>query len=540
MAELVTGPENPGPIKIPEWDNVLHIASGPRLTQREAQAWANWYAPLGQQTATLPSAERAKRVREAGENRPPAAGMLGLDYLAVKIRRAQETEDSAVPGWRRKLIVLMTAADNLEDIVSTVNWITRPLQAVIPGGRAIGAVLRGTSDVLNRVQTVMRGPSIVGRSNKSKAERERRKNARTSKPKLKGPARIMQWAANNYGNLLQAGQASDTVFGVGIQLGGIFGAIEETQDRAWLSAWHAGKSIIASTAALVPGIPGELATVLREQGEASREEVRRVGAPLVAQIEREIGRVGRILRPLTPLGIVEDAQDAVNSIRTEGFGSWLARAARGAATVQTSNDFYSRGDHAAALYLSALAAAPLATALHYAHALAPQLELQDLVMPAPRVSDPLTRAVLEARGARFDARGRGLGEWAQPTQSVVQWVSDRITEASAARATWLPAGNQEDHDQFLHALVEAHRPTSSLLLTGAVDAIGLSYEPAVRAEMMLYHLGTYPPRDVTDQAIAAWLADQVEEIERHPEDYDERAAARITARHWPLPPAFAA
>lgn len=512
MADLVVAAENPGPVKLPAWDDVIHIRPRPEVTP-------------------------AQRAQLAGERRAGIVPTLDPAIVAELDRRARIAEnirESAVPEWRRQVIKVLTAADNVEDILSTAEWISRPLQAVIPGGRAVGRAARGTSSALDRIQTVLRGPSIVGRRQKSKAEQQRRANARTRKGKVRGVQRAQQWVKDNFGKLLEAGQAADTITGIGISLGGIFGALEEAQDRAIMSAWSGGKAVIALAAAAVPGIDPELAAVLRAQADESINEVRATGVPLIEQIERTARQVGAAAYRLTPMGMVAGVEDAVRAIRAEGLGAWLARAAGAAAAVATENPHYSPGDHAAALYVSGLANAPLAAALTYVSTLAPGARLAELPMPRTIVRNPVTRALLEDQGARFDARGRALGEWAEPAQTVLEWTDATIASSSSARATWLPASFREDPEQLLHALIEAHLPATALLLTGDVAGIATQYEPAVRAELMLHHTGIYPPRDLPDAQLRAWLDAQIAAAEASPEDYDERTWRAITARFWSL------
>lgn len=532
MAGIVIAPENPGPIKLPAWDDVLHIAPRPAVNAQQRAAYNRFRNSL--QTADTTPAEAAAidRRLDAGELVAPGLTPAQQREIARRQDVAERIRESAVPQWRQQVIKVLTAADNVEDLISTAEWISRPLQAVIPGGRVVGRAARGTSSALDRVQQVLRGPSIIGRGNKPKSEQERRANARSRKTKVRGVARAQQWVQDNFGKLLEAGQAADTVTGVGISLGGIFGAFEEAQDRALLSAWHGGKAVLALSAAAVPGIPAELAEVLTEQGNESINEVRRTGVPLVEQIGRAIGAAGATLRIFNPFAAVEGAQRAVESIRADGLGPWLARASGAAAILGTENPGLSAGDHAAALFVSAQAAAPLAAMLNYVSEWAPQARIAELPMPPTRVTNAVTRAIIEDLGARFDARGRALGEWAEPRESVLQWTRAIVEASTRARATWLPQSFRGDAEQLLHALTEAHLPTSALLLTGAVDGITTQYEPAVRAELLLHHTGVYPPPDVSDQALRAWMDAQIEAATAQPDDYDERTWRAITARFW--------
>lgn len=516
MAELVAGAANPGPIKLPAWDDVLHVAPRPEVT----------------------AAHRAqlKAERRAGITPTLDAGVLR--ELERREQRALEIRESAVPGWRQQMLRVLTVLDNIEDQVSTIERVTRPILRKVPGGKYLSYGARGTSEALDRVQAVIRGPSIVGRKAKSREERERRRDARQRKGKLGVVGKAADWIQKQQGALLEGAQATDTWFGIGIQLGGIFGAIEEGQDRALISAWEAGKWAVATAAlaALPEGSDARLG--LEQQAEENINEIRRTGLPVVEQLERTIATAGAaFLEASGPLNwLVQTAPQAARSARD--LFAPLTRAISGAAYIAQTNPHYSSAEHALALIEGGRALASLTPALHMLLDQVPMQQLLELDAPAARVTNPVTRAILEELGAELTLDGRGRGAWAEPRITIQSAIERGIADMPRAIAGWLPPALAGDEAQLLHALVEDTTPAIGYLLTGKDNGIATIYDAETRAIMLLHHTGAYPPRDVAREVLAAWLRDQVAAAAEDPDSYNERKWATITARHWKIPSAL--
>lgn len=517
MAELVAGPANPGPIKLPAWDDVLHVTPRPEIS----------------------NAHRAqlKAERRAGVN--PTLDPAIVDEIDRRTARAAEIRESAVPEWRQKMLRVLTIIDNIEDQVSTIERVTRPILRKVPGGRYLSYGARGTSEALDRVQQVIRGPSLVGRKAKSKEERERRRDARQRKGKLGVVGKAADWIQKKQGALLEGAQATDTWFGVGIQLGAIFGAIEEGQDRALISAWEAGKWTVASAALAVLPEGSDARLGLEQQAEENINEIRRTGLPVVEQLERAIGSAGAALLESQPaLHFLAKTAHLARASAANLFAP-LTRAVSGSAYIAQTNPHYTPAEHALALIEGGRALASLTPALQILLDQVPMQQLLELHAPVARVTNPVTRAILEELGAELTLDGRGRGQWAERSITIETAIERGLADMPQAIAGWLPPATGGDEAQLLHALVEDQVPAIGYLLTAKDNGIATVYEPTTRAVMLLHHTGAYPPREIPRQALEAWLADQVRAIGEDPDGYGERRMLELTQAHWPLPPALA-
>lgn len=521
-----------GPIALPDWDSILKILPRPEVGRDDyikaravLKAAGAWDTDRARMNASLDEARRTGRIASADE-------LARAQDVARRRAAALEMQRSEVPAWRQKIIRVLTAADNVEDVVSTLERISRPIQAAIPGGKVIGGALRAASRGLDKIQTVLRGPSIVGRRAKHMTAEQRAANARKRTAKSGKLAKAAAWLGKNYGALLEGGQAAETLLGYGIAIGPLFGALEETQDRAVMSAWHAGKWAAATALIGVPFLPEDTRDDLRRQANASIDEIRRVGKPLIDQI---VAHAPTLITGANPVLMLAATLFPAVKQHTDRpaklFAGWI-RAAGGGAYIGQENPRYTRGEHALVMRETALMLPILAHALHTAAEYVELPPLDELPAARTQVLDPVTQLILAEVGAHFDPRGRALGEWAEPSISVATAIERAVNDGTRHRATWLPPAHEGEEAQLMHSLAEGALPSVAYLLTARVDGLHTQYDPETRVEMFLYHTGRYPPIGASAATVEQWWLAQLAACNADPEAYDERTWRRITARYW--------
>jgi len=523
-------------IVIPAWDDVIKLTPRPKPTTRERAVWRNiWNGINASATGPQQRIAMLERIK---------AGDLVIRDLTPDVQRdlagrymlAEQMRVSEIPGWRQEMVKVLTWLDNLQDDVATAARIARPILSRVPGGPFLTRVLKGTADVLNDLEKVVAGPTIYGLRQKKRAKDARKPNIKTRKGVMGGVQKVFDWVARNSAGLIEGAQSSANHLGVGLQLGAIFGALEEAQDRAIASAWHAGKWAVALYAELANPADVDMVDIMRRQQNDAINRIRETGAPLVDQL----GRAAVAAAKFNMTGaLIERAGAEVERVRayfpSNPFGR-LADTARAAAGISADNPLFSAGDHALALYQWPQVAATLTPALAIAGELAPLEHLDQLDMPHTQVTSSITREILSDFGISCDARGFATHDAAALEENAIHAYAAGIDAWTRNNNAWLKADPETDAEHFMHALAEAALPEAAQLLTGSRDGIRDVWEPELRAAMMLYHLGTYPPRHISRAALAAWLRDQVNTIEMSPDDYDERTAARLTRAHWPIAP----
>lgn len=141
------------------------------------------------------------------------------------------------PKIARDVAGILTALDDIQDAVSTLACVCM-IGAAIVGGTTAAAVLGpiglilGASTLLNLINPMshINKPFkfvSTGRAAKRKLEKQTDKNPFSKKAKLKLAKRIRMFRPS-IGNLLEALQVTDNIFGVGISLGPIVGFAQAT------------------------------------------------------------------------------------------------------------------------------------------------------------------------------------------------------------------------------------------------------------------------------------------------------------------------
>ena len=163
----------------------------------------------------------------ASEGRDP--DLTGAQIRAVEraewIKRSKAQQQ--LPAWRRSAIKLITELDNVEDEIATIAWFVE-----LTGAKLAGPLMRGVkvaqelgyaADAVNAALTL---PGL-GRAVKSKLERDARRRRRARARRAGTLNKTLVWFQDNWGHLFEAGQASASWTGYGIQPGPIMGVMEE-------------------------------------------------------------------------------------------------------------------------------------------------------------------------------------------------------------------------------------------------------------------------------------------------------------------------
>jgi len=219
--------------------NVLELGRPPRW------AWGAWF-----------NAER----RDVPLKMDPGLA----DRLAMRIYDSKRFV-ALVPAWRRQLIEWLTEIDDIEDQVSTIAWLAETVLAkFIPIPRSVLTFTSGLKRTLDNAEQLL-ALGTMSRRSKSEWHSKRREIAAGKRAARGRLAQLVQWFRENWGNLLEAGQATNTWFDVGIVLGPIMGYIED-------GLWTAGKktldNYLIAADAFMPGFRETYWEHLSAYGEA--------------------------------------------------------------------------------------------------------------------------------------------------------------------------------------------------------------------------------------------------------------------------------
>lgn len=196
---------------LPAWTDIINLQGYGRPPR---WAWSAWFA-----------AQRADRPLKMD------AGLA--EQLATRIYDSQRFKH-LVPKWRRDLIALLTEIDDIEDQVSTIAWLAETVLAkFIPVPRSVLSFTHKLREVLDGAEHVL-ALGTMSRRSKSEWHGKRRELAAAKRGARTQLAKYIEWFRLNWGNLLEAGQATNTWFDVGIVLGPIMGWVED-------GLWTAGK-----------------------------------------------------------------------------------------------------------------------------------------------------------------------------------------------------------------------------------------------------------------------------------------------------------
>jgi len=312
------------------------------------------------------------------------------------------------------------------------------------------------------------------------------------------------------GKLLEAAQASDTWFGVGLTLGALMGAIEETYWRTGAQAYYTAMSLgNGAIAALLP-----VGAQSRAAAQAIADEYTRAGlaAPPAPPVEWAL-EFGRAL--------------AVPERERRLWGVVAQFASLGAAEISLDD-----GDAA----LVSLAGTGLAIATDralgaIALALTPA-QIERAIVPRPRPDNAVTRALLEDYGASFDEFGFPIGAWAAPELVLGEHVDEQLGLQHSLPATWLPEDAGTDRAQVVHQLVRVGMDATMIALTGAAD--GYDRIPAPEDDLYYRMIDAHVdlPAQASREELAAYQRVMLAARDRDPDAWRRGGLAQLSAAHW--------
>jgi hypothetical protein len=197
-----------------------------------------------------------------------------------------------VPAWRRAITKVIQELDDIEDQVSTIlwimEWITRKIIPIPPG------IMNATTRLARSLDCAEKIIAGITPFRGAKAEYGNclREAARAKARAKAQHAGLLAWFRANWGRLLEAGQATETWFDVGIILGPIMGFIEE---GLWGLAQKTVDNYLVAVDAVMPGYREDFQRNARELSEAVDRAWDETWGALEqwnnSQIERALGRL---------------------------------------------------------------------------------------------------------------------------------------------------------------------------------------------------------------------------------------------------------
>jgi len=232
----------------PSWRDIIHITPHPTITPEEREAH-----------------RQARR-----EGRPSPLSPEQLAEIQRRKQRAIAASRSQIPEWRQRMIAALTAIDNVQDAIATAGWLARAIGVFYPPALPVAGALMEAAAILD--MCMMIDPLRWNKRDLKRAMRDKQRNNPRGKTMRRGtqggtdakpwswgkqadkwaqdaiarnkaageaiskllPKRYRDaWAkaaqmAPTLGDIIQAAQTTDQFLGIGLSLGPIFGAGEES------------------------------------------------------------------------------------------------------------------------------------------------------------------------------------------------------------------------------------------------------------------------------------------------------------------------
>lgn len=216
----------------PDLPDVLDLVKLPFLESKTLPrwTWAAWNA-----------ASRADRPLKI----PPE---YAYEIAWTKYDKARM--NALVPVWRQQMNEWSNQLDDIEDQLTTILWLAEILgKKVLP---IPPGALNGADQVRRWIDATQKALDfrITGRGGKA-AWRQKAREQEAEKRKARSSiARFLLWVKANMGRLLEAAQATNTWFDVGIVLGPLMGYVEE---GIWGAAEATLDNYLIAADVLMPG-----------------------------------------------------------------------------------------------------------------------------------------------------------------------------------------------------------------------------------------------------------------------------------------------
>jgi len=155
----------------------------------------------------------------------PESEMSPEEQRARRFERYQRMQDSSIPEVARNTTTLMTYMDNIEDLISSMVVLGRPILKTVPRALPYFTAALTAAEILEMYK-YLSPIGYIGRSGKRGEISFLEYNPFESRGVLSRQSKLSR-TIPTFGEILELGQAAETVFGVGISLGPIMGEISE-------------------------------------------------------------------------------------------------------------------------------------------------------------------------------------------------------------------------------------------------------------------------------------------------------------------------
>jgi len=229
----------------PDLPDVMDIIKIPGIGETPKFWWAAW--------------EAARRL-----DRIPKLKQEALTTIAWR-KYDSARYVALVPEWRRTMTEWVTYLDDIEDQLSTILWLAEMLGKKVvpipPGVLNLGDSVRKYLDAAEKALALTPG----GRAGKVEWRKRQQETARQKREARGKIALMLVWIKANYARLLEAAQATNTWFDVGIVLGPVMGYLDE---GIWGLAQRTLDNYLIAADALAPGYRDDFYRNAEEQSEA--------------------------------------------------------------------------------------------------------------------------------------------------------------------------------------------------------------------------------------------------------------------------------
>lgn len=404
--------------------------------------------------------------------------------VARRLMVAEKVRSENIPEWRQKMITLMTALDNAEDIISTAAWLLGPyLEKTGRPGKVLVASAKGTSSGINFINKFLRGPEL-SRKAKHRYMDERKMNARDRVMRSQPKSKAGKWLSKNLGNLIQAAQASESITGVGLQIGTIYGTLEN-------ALWDD-----ATTLKTVGELFADRA--LRDVG-FFRPGAQAIVAKRIEDNEKLLAK--------QPEPWIKQMANWINANSTNNVYSYgLNKKIQDLAKVIADNPFYELETHAQAITGLNLALVMTADPLRGHFETMDTDRFNEVYTEPPRAWNYITQAILKSYGIALNANGEGLLKARHKPIPILDQAKIDAANFLKNNKAWLPKTTDTDTEAFLHAMVISTASISGGILSTTGDP--LTVAKTKEEDLVFYALdqAAVPPLGTSETDVAAWAA----------------------------------
>lgn len=418
---------------------------------------------------------------------------------------AAKMADPNVPKWRQAMIQAMTAIDNVEDIFSTFIWLfSKPIESTGRAGRNLVRITAKADIALNNMNTALRGDFLRGgkkpllaksqtnailknpelsRKQKHKMMNERMFAARMRR--MRGYARTTggKWLAANVGKLFQAAQASETLTGVGLQIGTIYGTLEN-------ALW-------------------DDATTLKTVFELFADrELRRLNffkPEAQAVIAQRIRTNEMILAAQPDPWVVKMYDWITGNLLNPAYMAPIGQKISGSIDVIRDNPLYDADTHAMAITNYNLFLSMQLDQLQEHLQSMDHERFATLYQPPTRTWNAITTSILAGYGIQFNREGFPLAAARYTPVKIMDKAATDTADFAAHWRAWVPDTVAADLDNFLNCQFITTASLASGIMS--TDSVPVGVENTLDEQLLLFGLdqAAMPPRDATQPQIDAWV-----------------------------------